>query len=23
MKVKLALYQKGFPIEIIDRFIEE
>lgn len=23
MKVKQALYQKGFPIEIIDRFIEE
>jgi len=23
MKVKQALYQKGFPIEVIDRFIEE
>ena len=23
MKVKQALYQKGFPVEIINRFIEE
>jgi len=23
MKIKQALYQKGFPIEVIDRFIEE
>ena len=23
MKVKQTLYQKGFPIEVIDRFIEE
>lgn len=23
MKIKQALYQKGFPIEVIDRFIED